>query len=1277
MKTRTDGISYGKTAGGSCFPDDPLHSRNFIRLQTDHRRRIWLKLVSCFVAFTFLFQQVSYGMDFASLRPLPVAARVGSASLLEDIAREIEVTNYDLLSKKRNQGIAGGVFSPAREREQDAAYAPHYLKRQQAKHEEIMRQKQDTEDLMLMINNKHKQRFDEDLPLKKKQSAAPEGGIYFTLEDFGSDGSPRQLNRYIYEGGNVSGKMIEVIAYDISGLSSGEWQGQAEEITPKEGKPFVGSTSQIRNAEGLSEDRIISRTVYSGRKGKEEIQHVFSGYDETGKPSEITLYDYSQESQETRTYNISSLERATLEMDIQKHLTDDMLSRKTVYDGTIEDGKINYVVDTFMFSDDGENVPNRVSIYDYNADGDEDLDEVRTYGIENLHQEDWFDETLNAGRLQNITVYDGEKGEEKVDHILTSYFRQGDIYLPWERTDYVYEQDTKVLKTTRTYDISGLSEDERNEEGKGVLEEEAFLSGDEGYERKEYSYSSYGTDGLPQTRTDYEYDGKALKSAEVYDIVGTEPDSKELLLDRNVYEGRAGKELLKTATSYNPDGAVYKNTLYTYDRNSAGIDYVSFSEDLIYSEDGVLMEKVLVTNGLVYLRENGEEAEDKNANTRTQNIVTYSTYDGVEVLSKEEEVIYSDYTSLKQPGWEERMTYVYDEDGMKKGIEYREISNNEFNSRGSATEQTIVNYGINEYGEKAYQNTQEIKSEKTDYHGNVLDRIETVWTDPADRSEDSLLFKKITHSDYDNKTARMRGNSTYTEILRYDSLETSSDNEIDRTVVTADIFDPRGYITHQTADTYAVDNDGSEKISTKRETYNEDLDIRGNASTERVVLYQADKNGDFLFDDNGGMIESSYQVLTNRTFDSRGNVLNQMILTYSQGAEETRILLDSQEIRSMGFHSSGVALKQIIAIYGDKEREELIDVKTVENSNISSLGDVGISVATRYGTASIIDEGGRISYDDLLDRQVTESTQFDLRGNALTQTVIKTSYDEETGSFVFTEAQEITNDTFDFRSRIVASTVMNYSGEEMREEDFLDMQKIDYLSYDTFGNVLEQTIDTYLSKDAAVGSFVDRKHVVNDYTDPDTGIANHLAQRRGAPVENVVSRYDSPGEEQGSTVDVTVTRTEEFDATGRAVRQTTDTYVKDKLATRREIYNGDITLRGDSLYQEIITYTADESGAEASLEVSSFQVFTNRIFDSNSNVKSQTVLTYNKKDADSEGAPVLLDAQEIRSSGFHSSGVASKQIIATYSDELMAKFMDLKVIENGDISSMGNVGTST
>jgi hypothetical protein len=164
-------------------------------------------------------------------------------------------------------------------------------------------------------------------------------------------------------------------------------------------------------------------------------------------------------------------------------------------------------------------------------------------------------------------------------------------------------------------------------------------------------------------------------------------------------------------------------------------------------------------------------------------------------------------------------------------------------------------------------------------------------------------------------------------------------------------------------------------------------------------------------------------------------------------------------------------------------------------------------------------------------------------------------------------------------------------------------------------------------------------------------------------------------------IDQTVTKTLSFDNLGNALTQSEDKYVVSSgvltQTTHMDISNQGIDGRGDAGVQYIATYQV--SGATKTLV--NYQEFTDRLYDSSHNVLNQQVFTYvdpNNKVTDftSLSAATLSNCQEIRSSGFTTSGVAANQVIATYTDASEKTLMDVKVVANSSISSNGNVGLS-
>ncbi|MCX5678589.1 MAG: hypothetical protein NTY76_05710 [Candidatus Omnitrophica bacterium] len=510
-------------------------------------------------------------------------------------------------------------------------------------------------------------------------------------------------------------------------------------------------------------------------------------------------------------------------------------------------------------------------------------------------------------------------------------------------------------------------------------------------------------------------------------------------------------------------------------------------------------------------------------------------------------------------------------------------------------------------------------------------------------------------------------------MIRYKAFEETESNLIERTITTTDSFDTHGNAVQQTSKTYVLDS-ASGEMKLQKSTLVENININnhGDAATQHITTSQTDST------------VVTYQVIENHSYDPNHNATSQEILTYTQ---EGGTLLDVQEIRSMGFTSSGVASQQNIITYSDAAKTDIIDVKVVENKNIDSLGHVGDSVVTRYSSASIDPATGVITPANAIDLQAihTEKNDFDLRGNALIQTITKSWYDN--GVLKFSEAQVIKNAPYDLHDRATQTSIYNYKDEAMT--DFSQVQVITYGAYDKFGNSVAQTINSY--SDANKTELIDHKVIENNFTVYDASgaidqAATDKAERRGNARLSTVKRYTSTTEDNTTLIEKTMTATDSFDDRGNALIQTSiqtsETYVLDsegklKLQKSTTVENIGIDNRGDAGLQHITTSETDSTGTRESLEVTSYQVIENRSFDPSHNVTNQRIITYT--DATKSE---LKDVQEIRSEGFTSSGTAGEQIIATYatyveSTKTVSDFIEAKVITNNDISLRGNVGKST
>ncbi|MFH1594325.1 MAG: hypothetical protein ABID09_06480, partial [Candidatus Omnitrophota bacterium] len=1217
-----------------------------------NKRHISIKIISWVLIFSFMWNQIAYSADLFSFKPIQSPALQGA--LKGGLVKEegIDVTNYDLFRYKKKNSGADKLLPSLNEQTQSGQFAPNYLKRQQNKHEEVIRQKEGIDDLVEDIANR-KKREEVDLPLKKKRSGPteePAGRINYTLTDWDGNGNPQQINIYEY----VGAALKSVTSYDISGLDVSKWVSAGREMKGKDGDKFYGGFGAFSKDE-LTDDRILQKAMYFGGAGNERIDYILRNYDENGIPTEVTIYDYYKDGggggdtlDETRTYYIANLDIDFNSPDWQSLLSQDRLKGRTVYEGAKGDERIIYALDNYFVDDEGNNTAQTVKIYDYDKDDDKGLDEVKVFSITGVAEENWLRE--DEDRLEMVQVYDGEKDKEKIQYILSRFSFTSGAFYAGERTEYEYEEG--ALRRTKTFNTSLLTSDQINILGTGILEETATYFGEENYEKVEHRYSLYDGDSSPRQRVDYIYEGSSLARTKLYSISGVSIDSEEFLQEESVYEGRKGRERIVKKTVY---GSTITETTYSYERNERGIEYVSNSIETIYNSDNQVIERIEINNDLSYFDPTlGFDVEDQNANVRNRNIKTYINISGVETLMDEEDIVYSNYLAAGQAQTETRTAYIYNDSGVKVETEYREITNHSFNDLGAVERQTIVSYKTDGSGVRTFETIEDVEHRAFDYYGNILESATTVW---ADDQRTQILHHKVTQNIYDNILARKRGIASATRVTRYSALEEIPTNTIDRTENITIAFSEDGYAVRQIAYDYVMDYsqtpDPVETLISMRVIFNQEIDNRGNAVSQEVITFRVD------YDAVG--IETvtlvNYQEFTDREFDSRRNVRGQTVLTYD---EVGGVLLDVQETRSFWFHSSGVARRQVIATYADLEKNDLIDIKVVENESIDTLGNIGKNTVTRYEEGSFVGNG--VTYSNPIDRVVTIVHEFDIHGNAMSQEILREYFDEAAGEFLFSEATKVTNDEFDLHSRVVHSLIESYSDAGITQ--FVDLREITYLEYDVYGNALEQTIDTY--GDINKTALVDHKVIVNEFDDV-------VARRRGNTSKSTVTRYQDT--QETVLIDEVVTTTTLFDDRGNAIDQTRETSVYDDtageltLVNRRLIHNDGYNNRGDAHIQEITTYQIDfddTTGDEIATLVN-YQEYTNRVFDSRHNIENQMLLTY-----DEQGG-TLLDCQEIRSIGFHSSGVFRKQIIATYLDLDRTELLDVDVIENKTIDSQGNV----
>ncbi|MDP2995633.1 MAG: hypothetical protein Q8N46_11000, partial [Anaerolineales bacterium] len=371
-------------------------------------------------------------------------------------------------------------------------------------------------------------------------------------------------------------------------------------------------------------------------------------------------------------------------------------------------------------------------------------------------------------------------------------------------------------------------------------------------------------------------------------------------------------------------------------------------------------------------------------------------------------------------------------------------------------------------------------------YGNVIDQNIELYGMVAD-SYQPAEYKTI-HNTYDSDETEFLGNPDHVEVVRYlsfaiaDGVKTGVD-KIERSV-TDNHFNDYWNIEKSETTTYVVNSLGDEVRA--KEVVTENFEINratGNAEIQHITTYTTDSTGEFIMAADGvTRVASGYQVISNRMFDARGNVWNQRIQSYTHPTLDEANFVQAQEIRSSGFLSSGVAMHQLIATYDNTNL--LLDVKLVENRNVTVQGYVQESETTRYTELSrpITDSDSYSALLDLIvpanyiDRQVVTSTysadrllsEFDVRGNALTQH-IDTYFNNELGHEKLFEHQDIDNHSFDIHDRADHSTIetktMDYAEDSIPSGEgawqALQKQEIYITSRNIYGNVIDQNIELY------------------------------------------------------------------------------------------------------------------------------------------------------------------------------------------------------------------------
>ncbi|MGB2705251.1 MAG: hypothetical protein WBC74_00075, partial [Candidatus Omnitrophota bacterium] len=476
-----------------------------IEYQEPHsNKRAIIKTIAWVVIFVFLWNQVAYAAgDLFYFKPAPAPVidetPLKGAETERAISKDedLEVTNYDLFHYRKKDSGVHKLLPTAQEQEQAGTFTPNYLKSQQSKHEEVIRQKGAIDELVEdLMNRRRRPREEAEVDLKKKKGGpeAQAGGVFdYSLTDPYQQ-EPHNFNDFI----NPQ-NLTEIHKYDITMLNIDQWMAGTEKKEDDDGVSYWLGTGEGHP----DEERLIMRIIYSGSGDDKIIDKIYTGFrlTESGEyEAKYRIdYDYSgSDITETRKYDISGgYER---------------LVEKSIYEGTGEDNRLKK---TIYYGNDGSIVSRRDFIYD---------EESGALKEANLYETDSEEE--GEGELIQRTVFVGDKNKEVADY--SQSLHKGDVtettvyfYKDGERASGIEGQEYRYSKSKQiTYqgdiDTNGdgeISEEELENAKKVsmlVYDDEGRLAGEE---VADYMVRFAKDEAIVRTTVYFYEDGKRAKDA--------------------------------------------------------------------------------------------------------------------------------------------------------------------------------------------------------------------------------------------------------------------------------------------------------------------------------------------------------------------------------------------------------------------------------------------------------------------------------------------------------------------------------------------------------------------------------------------------------------------------------------------------------------------------------------------------------------------------------------------------------------------------------------------